>query len=96
MGPSLDILLAAPAYWPAHGFGGPVVAFRELVRRTVERGHRVTIEPRFRFMFGEARTRCGEGCRGLVLSRTPADRRPVGAAAGVFVLESAVRDPGPR
>jgi glycosyltransferase involved in cell wall biosynthesis len=43
MGPPLDILLATPAYWPAHGFGGPVVASRELVRRMVERGHRVTV-----------------------------------------------------
>ncbi len=39
----LDILLATPAYWPAHAFGGPVVASRELVRRIVERGHRVTV-----------------------------------------------------
>jgi glycosyltransferase involved in cell wall biosynthesis len=43
MGPPLDILLATPAYWPAHAFGGPVVASRELVRRMVERGHRVTV-----------------------------------------------------
>jgi glycosyltransferase involved in cell wall biosynthesis len=39
----LEILLATPAYWPAHAFGGPVVASRELVRRIVERGHRVTV-----------------------------------------------------
>ena len=43
MGTPLDILLATPAYWPAHGFGGPVVASRELVRRMAERGHRVTV-----------------------------------------------------
>jgi len=35
----LRILLASPAYWPARGFGGPVVAAREIVRRLVERGH---------------------------------------------------------
>ena len=39
----LELVLATPAYWPAHGFGGPVVASRELVRRLVERGHRVTV-----------------------------------------------------
>ncbi len=39
----LELVLATPAYWPAHGFGGPVVASRELVRRMVERGHRVTV-----------------------------------------------------
>jgi glycosyltransferase involved in cell wall biosynthesis len=39
----LEILLATPAYWPAHAFGGPVVASRELVRRIVARGHRVTV-----------------------------------------------------
>lgn len=43
MGRPLDILLATPAYWPAHAFGGPVVASRELMRRMVERGHRVTV-----------------------------------------------------
>lgn len=40
---SLRILLASPAYWPARGFGGPVVAAREIVRRLVERGHRVDV-----------------------------------------------------
>jgi glycosyltransferase involved in cell wall biosynthesis len=39
----LTILLASPAYWPARAFGGPVVAARELVRRLVERGHRVDV-----------------------------------------------------
>ncbi len=42
-GRPLEILLATPAYWPAHAFGGPVVASRELVGRMVERGHRVTV-----------------------------------------------------
>ena len=31
----LRILLAIPAYWPAHAFGGPVVVARELVSRLV-------------------------------------------------------------
>ena len=35
----LRILLASPAYWPAHAFGGPVVVARELVSRLVRRGH---------------------------------------------------------
>lgn len=39
----LRIVLAMPAYWPAHAFGGPVVAARELVRRLVERGHAVEV-----------------------------------------------------
>jgi glycosyltransferase involved in cell wall biosynthesis len=39
----LSILLASPAYWPARAFGGPVVVARELVRRLVERGHRVDV-----------------------------------------------------
>jgi glycosyltransferase involved in cell wall biosynthesis len=43
MGQPLEIVLATPAYWPAHAFGGPVVASRELVRRLVERGHRVSV-----------------------------------------------------
>ena len=37
------ILFAAPAYWPAHAFGGPVVVARELVSRLVERGHHVDV-----------------------------------------------------
>jgi glycosyltransferase involved in cell wall biosynthesis len=36
-------MLASPAYWPARAFGGPVVVARELVRRLVERGHRVDV-----------------------------------------------------
>jgi glycosyltransferase involved in cell wall biosynthesis len=39
----LRILLASPAYWPAHAFGGPVVVARELVSRLVERGHEVDV-----------------------------------------------------
>ena len=34
----LRILLASPAYWPAHAFGGPVEVARGLVARLVERG----------------------------------------------------------
>ena len=40
---SLRILLAIPAYWPAHAFGGPVVVARELVSRLVGRGHEVDV-----------------------------------------------------
>ena len=39
----LRILLASPAYWPAHAFGGPVVVARELVSRLVGRGHAVEV-----------------------------------------------------
>ena len=39
----LRILLAIPAYWPAHAFGGPVVVARELVSRLVARGHGVDV-----------------------------------------------------
>lgn len=39
----LSVVLASPAYWPARAFGGPVVVARELVRRLVERGHRVDV-----------------------------------------------------
>jgi glycosyltransferase involved in cell wall biosynthesis len=41
--PRLRILLASPAYWPAHAFGGPVVVARELVSRLVGHGHEVTV-----------------------------------------------------
>jgi glycosyltransferase involved in cell wall biosynthesis len=37
------ILFAAPAWYPSHAFGGPVVAARELVRRLVQRGHEVGV-----------------------------------------------------
>ena len=39
----LRILLASPAYWPAHAFGGPIVVARELVSRLVARGHDVEV-----------------------------------------------------
>ena len=39
----LRILLASPAYWPAHAFGGPVAVARELVSRVVARGHEVDV-----------------------------------------------------
>jgi len=39
----LRILLASPAYWPAHAFGGPVVVARELVSRLVARGNDVEV-----------------------------------------------------
>lgn len=43
MEPPLRILVASPAYWPAHAFGGPVVVLRELVSRLVARGHQVEV-----------------------------------------------------
>src|SRR5262245_59034456 len=43
MAEPLRILLASPAYWPAHAFGGPVVVTRELVSRLVERGHALDV-----------------------------------------------------
>ena len=39
----LRILLAIPAYWPAHAFGGPVEVARGLVSRLVERGHELEV-----------------------------------------------------
>jgi glycosyltransferase involved in cell wall biosynthesis len=39
----LRILFAAPAYWPAHAFGGPVVVARELVSRLAAGGHHVEV-----------------------------------------------------
>jgi glycosyltransferase involved in cell wall biosynthesis len=39
----MRVLLASPAYWPAHAFGGPVVVARELVARLVGRGHDVEV-----------------------------------------------------
>jgi glycosyltransferase involved in cell wall biosynthesis len=39
----MRILLATPAYWPAHAFGGPVVVARGLAARLVERGHDVEV-----------------------------------------------------
>jgi glycosyltransferase involved in cell wall biosynthesis len=39
----LRILFAAPAWWPAVAFGGPIPVSRELTRRLVERGHDVEV-----------------------------------------------------
>ncbi len=39
----LRILVASPAYWPAHAFGGPVAVLRELVSRVVRDGHTVDV-----------------------------------------------------
>ena len=39
----MRILLAIPAFWPAHAFGGPVVVARELVTRLVREGHEVDV-----------------------------------------------------
>lgn len=39
----LRVLVASPAYWPAHAFGGPVAALRELVSRLVRDGHTVDV-----------------------------------------------------
>jgi glycosyltransferase involved in cell wall biosynthesis len=39
----LSILWAAPAYWPASAFGGPIPVMRELARRLTARGHRLDV-----------------------------------------------------
>jgi len=39
----LRILFAAPAWWPASAFGGPVVVARELTTRLAARGHSVEV-----------------------------------------------------
>jgi glycosyltransferase involved in cell wall biosynthesis len=39
----MRILLAIPAFWPAHAFGGPVFVARELVTRLVRGGHEVDV-----------------------------------------------------
>ncbi len=39
----LTILAAAPAYWPATAFGGPIPVMRELARRLTERGHHLDV-----------------------------------------------------
>jgi len=39
----LRIFFAAPAWWPATAFGGPVVVARELTTRLAARGHRVEV-----------------------------------------------------
>jgi glycosyltransferase involved in cell wall biosynthesis len=43
VGPRLRILFAAPAYWPAMAFGGPIAAGRELNEGMVSRGHHVEV-----------------------------------------------------
>ena len=42
-GGSLRILFAAPAWWPATAFGGPIAVARELTSRLAGRGHRVEV-----------------------------------------------------
>ena len=43
MGDALRILFAAPAYYPAIAFGGPIWAERELAEGLVRRGHDVDV-----------------------------------------------------
>ena len=43
MASGLRILFAAPAWWPATAFGGPVVVAKELTSRLVARGHSVEV-----------------------------------------------------
>ena len=43
MSGGLRILFAAPAWWPATAFGGPVVVARELTSRLVARGYSVEV-----------------------------------------------------
>jgi glycosyltransferase involved in cell wall biosynthesis len=42
-GKPLTILFAAPAFWPAHAFGGPITVSRELISRLVAGGHTVDV-----------------------------------------------------
>ena len=42
-GRSLRILFAAPVWWPATAFGGPVSVARELTSRLAERGHALEV-----------------------------------------------------
>lgn len=39
----LRILVAAPVYWPAVGYGGPIAVLRELVRGLSDRGHDIDV-----------------------------------------------------
>lgn len=39
----LHIVFAAPAYWPATAFGGPIPVMRALARELTSRGHRVDV-----------------------------------------------------
>ena len=43
MGRQLRIVFAAPAYWPATAFGGPVPVLRSLARELTMLGHRVDV-----------------------------------------------------
>ncbi len=42
-GPGLRILFAAPAWWPALAFGGPIPVTRELTERLAAHGHGVSV-----------------------------------------------------
>jgi glycosyltransferase involved in cell wall biosynthesis len=42
-GPALRILFAAPAWWPALAFGGPIPVTRELSERLAAHGHDVSV-----------------------------------------------------
>jgi glycosyltransferase involved in cell wall biosynthesis len=42
-GPVLRILFAAPAWWPALAFGGPIPVTRELTKRLAAQGHDVSV-----------------------------------------------------
>ena len=39
----LHIVFAAPAYWPATAFGGPIPVMRALARELSQLGHRVDV-----------------------------------------------------
>jgi glycosyltransferase involved in cell wall biosynthesis len=78
----LRILFAAPVWWPATAFGGPVAVARELTSRLVARGHSVevlTTSLESLDRAGGRRTRTGEhdGVRVTYLS-TPARYRWMG------------------
>ncbi|MCB9594663.1 MAG: hypothetical protein H6719_18230 [Sandaracinaceae bacterium] len=56
--------------------------------RSADRGHRVQLEPRFRFMFGRSRTRCGPECRPIWLSMGPPPGwRVLGSIPGFALVE---------
>jgi glycosyltransferase involved in cell wall biosynthesis len=78
----LRILFAAPAWWPATAFGGPVAVARELTSRLVARGHSVEVLTTSLESLdrpGEWRTRAGghDGVRVTYLA-TPARYRWMG------------------
>src|SRR5215210_3054076 len=43
MAPALRIVFAAPAYWPATAFGGPIPVMRALATELSGLGHRVDV-----------------------------------------------------